>query len=317
MNDYQDSTVCMHEAIWAVMTSTIVVNGTRWEPSPALNTSTEISYITADLEHDARNASDYWFNATIHICPPHSQSFWMPETDIRAYAHNSTGFNESTIRQTGRCVAEDAYSWGFSSLLLLTFCIYTTVFAFTLILLQTDVYWNSRYDRVHQSHSIYTDVLYLADELRARFGSTLGGHAQSPTKVERMVEQAKHGLNIDVSELPLSRWQEWRLSREPRFSNLSTRGGILSKILPLARRSGDSLSHKLRRLSSNGSTQPAQSDTENRTLDSEASFSIRLEAAGPRSSSDGNAPVHAVVDTPGSSMLEEQRLIASTTYEGT
>lgn len=319
--DYEGYKACMNNAIWAAMTSTIVINGTRWEPSPALDITTEVSSWwnpwNGDSEYDTRNTSDYWTNATAYIFPPHSYSDWQSKDRFRVYAHNSTVFNESTIRETGRCVAEDAYSWGFSSLLLLTFCLYTVLFAMTLVLLQTDVYWNSRHDRIHQSHSVYTDVLYLADELRARFGSTLGGHAQPPTKVEKMVEQAKHGLNIDVSELPLSRWQEWRLSRKAKSSKLSTRGRILSKILPLARRSGDSLGHKVRRLSSNGSTQPAQSDTEDRTLESEASLTSRLEAADPRSSSDRNAPVHAVVDTPGSSMLEEQRLIASTTYEGT
>lgn len=216
------------------MRSTIVINGTRWEPSPALDITTELSDFSVDYGDDARDTSDhntidYWFNLTTYIYSPYWQSIWQPKYRFRVYAHNSTGFNESTIRQTGRCVAEDAYSWGFSSLLLLTFCLYTILFAMALVLLQTDVYWNSRHDRIHQSHSVYTDVLYLADELRARFGSTLGGNAQSPKKVEKMVEEeAKEGLNIDVSELPLSRWQEWRLSREPRFSKLPARSGILS-----------------------------------------------------------------------------------------
>lgn len=315
---YPSDRECRKNALSTMTTSTVVLNGTSWELSPPLDVHFRVSFSDtrrdqSNINQRCLNVSDCWFGYDLNL----TETEYMQKQRISAFSHNGTGFNDTTIRETGRCVAEDAYSWGFSSLLLLTFCIYTICFAFALILLQTDVYWNSKYDRVHRSHSIYTDVLYLADELRAEFGSTMQGHAQSPTKVERMVEHAKHGLNIDVTGLPLSRWQEWRLSRQPRFSKPPSRGGILSKIMPLARRSGDSLGHKLRRLSSNGSTHLAQSDTQNRTLDSEASFSSRLEATDPRSSSDGNAPVHSVVGTPGSSMLEEQRLIASTTYEGT
>jgi hypothetical protein len=127
--------------------------------------------------------------------------------------HNGTVLDEALIRKTSRCIAEDAYAWGFSSLLLLTFCCCTIAFAMALILLQTDVYWNSRHDRDHQFHSIYTDVLYLAEELKNTFGQNVEDHLHSPKAFDKKVGEWKQGLRLDVRDLPLSRWQEWRLSR--------------------------------------------------------------------------------------------------------
>jgi hypothetical protein len=87
-----------------------------------------------------------------------------------------------------------------------------------LILLQTDVYWNSRHNREHQSRSIYTDVLYLAEELKKTFGHNVEDHVRSPKAFDKKVEDWKQGLRLDVRELPPSRWQEWRQSRAAKRS---------------------------------------------------------------------------------------------------
>jgi hypothetical protein len=82
-----------------------------------------------------------------------------------------------------------------------------------LIVLQTDVYWNSRHDRDHQSHSIYTDVLYLAEELKNAFGQDVEDHMRSPKAFDKKIGNWKQGLRLDVRELPLSRWQELAAER--------------------------------------------------------------------------------------------------------
>ena len=154
------------------------------------------------------NVSDFWADARTDLTFPMRMQNGSSNFKAPTFMHNETVLDEALIKQSGRCIAEDAYAWGFSSLLLLTFCCYTILFAASLILLQTDIYWNSGHDRNHQSYSIYTDVLYLAEELKTTFGQNVQDHMQSPRAFEQRVERRKQGLSLDVRDLPLSRWQE-------------------------------------------------------------------------------------------------------------
>jgi hypothetical protein len=103
-----------------------------------------------------------------------------------------------------------------------------------LILLQTDVYWNSRHNREHQSRSIYTDVLYLAEELKKTFGHNVEDHVRSPKVFDKKVEDWKQGLRLDVRKLPLSRWQKWRQSQASMHSHRKAK--IASELLNMSPR---------------------------------------------------------------------------------
>jgi hypothetical protein len=113
---------------------------------------------------------------------------------ITTYWNNGTSLDKDTIKRIGRCISEDAYSWGFSSLLLLTFWCFTIAVASASISLPTDVYWNSSYDHHHQFHSIYIDVLYLAEELKSIFGLNLKDKMRSPRAFGKEVEHQKQGF---------------------------------------------------------------------------------------------------------------------------
>jgi hypothetical protein len=202
--------------------STIAIDGHLWNLSaPVL----EIGLTSAvygpewlrngSKHRDPQNASDFWSDTVADAKVGHFNSLGGERylgSEHKMYMYNDTLLAATAIVDNGRCIAEDAYSWGFSSLLLLTFCCYTSAFALALILLQTDVYWNSRHDRNYQSHSLYTDVLYLAAELKNTFGQDIED-MQSPKAFAKQVRCWKQGLRLDVGELPLSRWQEWRQSR--------------------------------------------------------------------------------------------------------
>lgn len=207
--DIADQKQCFLDAISANMTSTIVVNDRLWKPSPPLDISfpVENGLYTADGFETFAYESGFRSGATFHL----ARTWALPKSSSKIYMHNGVGLSDTTVKATGRCIAEDAYSWGFSSLLLLTFCSYTAIFALTLILLQTDVFFNSRCDRNHQSHSLYTDVLYLAEELKNTFGHNVKDHMQAPEDFSRQVERRKEGLHLEVDKLPLSRWREWKL----------------------------------------------------------------------------------------------------------
>ena len=196
------------------MTSTIVIGGQLYKlPAPPLDIGLRSLSTTPNGTDALQNVTDFWRRGKTTI---YSHTFFpLNETysEPPLYLFNETSLGEDAIKKDGRCVAAEAYSWGFSSLLLLTFCCYTIAFALALILLQTDVYWNSRYDRGHQSHSIYTDVIYLAEGLKNTFGQNIEDHMLSSKAFDKRVQNWKQGIRVDVRGLPLSRWQEWRLSR--------------------------------------------------------------------------------------------------------
>jgi hypothetical protein len=197
--------------------STIAIDGhLRDLPAPVLEVGLKSAVYAPDwlikgFKHrDPQNASDFWSDSLADARFGRFISLdgeWYFGSKETRYMYNDTFLAATAIVDNSRCIAEDAYSWGFSSLLLLTFCCYTSAFGLALILLQTDVYWNSRNDRNYQSHSIYTDVLYLAAELKNTFGQDIED-MQSPKAFAKQVGNWKQGLRLDVGELPLSRWQE-------------------------------------------------------------------------------------------------------------
>lgn len=193
------------------MTGRVVLNNASWEFMPPLGlqffpggVSFDHDSNTADNEiNNLSSAIDYWSGTSLAVFDIRYQgrysSFFM---------HEDSFFNITTIRNEGRCIVDDAYSWGFSSLLLLTFCCFTMLFALGLIVLQADVYWHSKHDRDHQSYSIYTDVLFLAEELKAAFGENVKDHMQSPKLFRKQVEHTKKGVHLEASTLPLARSEE-------------------------------------------------------------------------------------------------------------
>lgn len=205
------------EMMMSKVTSNITIDGKRWVlPAPPLTIGLATPIASSPRRDPAtalNNSIDFWANArsSTYTSTFHFSGQWPSLID--AYWNNGTVLDQRTIERTGCCISEDAYQWGFSSLLLLTFCCATIGFAIVLILLQTDVYWNSRSDRYHQSHSLYADVLYLARELKVAFGRDPKDNTPSPEALRKQVERQKRGLGLDVDELPMSRWQERKLSR--------------------------------------------------------------------------------------------------------
>jgi hypothetical protein len=129
----------------------------------------------------------------------------QPSFIYKMWTYNGTVFDDPEVRNTSVCIASDQYSWGFSSMLLLTFCIYTLLFSAALILLQAEVYWYSRSDRLDLSSSIYTDILFLADAIQTRFGH---GIWDIPVKeLDKQVRDHRGGISVDVDKLPCSRME--------------------------------------------------------------------------------------------------------------
>lgn len=100
-------------------------------------------------------------------------------TDSAGDPHSGTVFSlddknvtypGDSLAQIGICLPSKDYVWGFSSLMLFTFCMLTVVVLLLLVTLHYDVYCNSMADQYKMRISPYRDVLDLAEELRAHYG---------------------------------------------------------------------------------------------------------------------------------------------------
>lgn len=139
---------------------------------------------------------------------------------------NNTPLGSGTIETIigrSKCVAEKQYSWGFSSLLLFTFCIYTLGFVLTLVVLQTEVYWFSRVERFDPSYSLYQDILDIAAALNAKFGDDLKG--MSGKELHRKIQCHRGGISLMVDDLPSPR----AVVRRQQISTLDRELTILSE----------------------------------------------------------------------------------------
>jgi hypothetical protein len=107
------------------------------------------------------------------------------------------------IRQSSYCLSDTRYSWGFSLQLVLTFVIYTLFFALALAAMQLEVYWQGHWHRFNQPHSIYSDILAIADSLEAKFGSQV---RDLPVRdLDEKISGHRGGVRLQIDSLPLSR----------------------------------------------------------------------------------------------------------------
>lgn len=194
------------------MTGRIVLNDSSWTLLPLLaldvipgNFTWRPKYGWPSREpKNPSNAIDYWNGKNLEVYDTGHQALVE-----RSYMYGNSLFNTTAVENGARCIVDDAYSWGFSSLLLLTFYCATMLFALGLILLQADIYWHSRHDYDHQAYSIYTDVLFLAEELKAAFGGDIKDSMRSPQLFRKQIERSGKGVRLEVSTLPLSRAREY------------------------------------------------------------------------------------------------------------
>ena len=127
------------------------------------------------------------------------------------YSIGNTTISCSWIEQPGHnfCLPSNKYQWGFSSLMLLTFCIITIVFASVLAALHWDAEWHGRTN--HQSHyvSTYRDALDLSAELRTQLGDD-DVEQMSAKDIEEKVKQHKGFMRVEVGHLSLSRSERYQ-----------------------------------------------------------------------------------------------------------
>ena len=132
-----------------------------------------------------------------------SQSrYWLQygQSDPWYMAYENLTFNSVYLQQNGICQPTDHYQWGFSSILLLVFCVCTALFAIILTSLHYDAFWNSRTDRYQYDVNHYRDAVDLVRELdKKHLGPLLRG--MSAKVLKKQIEVKNIGASLDTSDL--------------------------------------------------------------------------------------------------------------------
>jgi hypothetical protein len=105
------------------------------------------------------------------------------------------------------------------------------IFATTLIALQTEVHRHSQLDRGHQSYSIYTDILMIAEALKTIPECDLLQFLQSPKVLDEKLGGRKHGIRFNVRGLRPARHREKEAEREKLWARFANEGRIRDGLL--------------------------------------------------------------------------------------
>jgi hypothetical protein len=133
------------------------------------------------------------------------------------FAYKNVSIAPQEILVRGKCLPGNDYIWGFSSLMLFTFCMITIAVALLLMTLHYDAYFNSAADRYKLSISPYRDVLDLAEELRAHYGSV--ETAEMPAKeLDRAMREDPVATGLETDTLHRSRRARWKQAKASKKS---------------------------------------------------------------------------------------------------
>jgi hypothetical protein len=129
-----------------------------------------------------------------------------------SFAYDNVSYTAGQVERDGKCLPTDGYIWGFSSLMLFTFCMITIAVALLLMALHYDTYLNSAADRYKLSISPYRDVLDLAEELRAHYGSA--ETAEMPAKeLDKAMREDPVATGLETDTLHRSRRARWKQAK--------------------------------------------------------------------------------------------------------
>lgn len=157
------------------------------------------------------------------------------------YAPIDRWFAPGNISMTGEwiggtnhtsCLPSDSYQWGFSSLMLLSFCIATILFVCIVAALRRSNERHSRAMRYKQHFSVYRDALDVSLALRSLGDQDV--EEMSAKDLDEYIGQRKPSLRLDIDDLLPSRSERKAFGRNRGVT--SVRSG-----LQFLKRAGDSL----------------------------------------------------------------------------
>jgi hypothetical protein len=159
----------------------------------------------------------YNLKSSLQLFPNHNTSGNI-DAATRFGLENGTLFIQGAeLAERGICLPSKEYVWGFSSLMLFTFCMLTVAVLLLLIVLHYDAYFNSMADRYKLQISPYRDVLDLAEELRAHYGET-EVVSMPARELDKAMQRDPATTGLETANLHKTRAARWKQSsRKPRI----------------------------------------------------------------------------------------------------
>ncbi|RMY67001.1 hypothetical protein D0862_15132 [Hortaea werneckii] len=184
-----------------------------------MNSAIHVRNTTYDLDTPVVVTSNFYPSSL----PDSSTYFALNDGDTVLYSGPE-------LARQGKCLPSKDYVWGFSSLMLFTFCMLTILILLLLIVLHYDAYCNSMADRYKLRISAIRDVLDLAEELRAHYGEAEVASMSAPELDKSMqTDPAMIGLETATLHTPRRavRWKQCNLRlRVPKWGKRRKASGM-------------------------------------------------------------------------------------------
>jgi len=131
----------------------------------------------------------------------------ISNADTAVFFGGNSSISWSYITTNGTCQPTKTYEWGFSSLMLFSFCIVTCFVSILMLWLHYDAWWYSSADRYPLYISVYQDILDLADALRRHYGITELNSMPART-LQKTIKDHPWGVELETDDLLPSRGSE-------------------------------------------------------------------------------------------------------------
>ncbi|KAK5110408.1 hypothetical protein LTR85_001033 [Meristemomyces frigidus] len=159
---------------------------------------------------------------------------YLPAAELFLYSAGNSTISGDWIQQKGhsQCIPSNRYHWGFSSLMLFSFCVATFLFACIVSVLHYSNERHSRASNYTQHFSLYRDALDLSLELRALGDGDV--EKMSAKEVDDYVKRHKGLVHLETDLLLPSKV-------ERRHARPKRNGGHGRPVYRQIKRLGDSL----------------------------------------------------------------------------
>ncbi|KAM0714923.1 hypothetical protein Q7P37_009388 [Cladosporium fusiforme] len=118
-------------------------------------------------------------------------------------------YSGEELTREGKCLPAKDYVWGFSSLMLFTFCMLTIFILLLLMVLHYDAYCNGMADQYKLRISAYRDVLDLAEELRAHYGEAEVA-SMPASELDKSMQTDPATFGLETATLHKTRAARWK-----------------------------------------------------------------------------------------------------------
>lgn len=160
-----------------------------------------------------RSLDEVFSNITVHgrangtnILSPPPLSMHINNRILAYVFTGDTMFNSTWLESNAVCQPGNAYRWGFSASVMLTFFTITALYTIIVAFLSRWVYTYSQADRYTREFNVYRDALDLAGELRAQLGEDVVG---MPAKdLGTKADEAPGTIVLETQDMARSRYRQ-------------------------------------------------------------------------------------------------------------